>query len=92
MDDMAPARTRSVRLDSDTDERVMRILAHMKAADPYRDTNDTDAIRVLIRRGAAAYEAEHGLPGPEAATGARDATAAPSKARTKKGAKRARKP
>lgn len=70
----------------------MRILAHMKAADRYRDTNDTDAIRVLIRRGAAAYEAEHSLPGPEAAPAAHDATPTASKARAKKGAKRARKP
>jgi len=64
---MTPARTRSVRLDSGTDERVMRILSHMRAADPFRDTNDTDVIRALIRRGATSYEEEHGLSGPETA-------------------------
>lgn len=90
--DMTAGKSRSVRLDAETDARVLRILAHMKAADPYRDTNDADVLRVLIRRGAEAYEAEHKLPGPDAAPATDDATPATAKARAKKGAKRARKP
>lgn len=85
---MPPARTRSLRLDAETEARVLRILEHMRAADPFRDTNDTDAIRVLVRRGAADYEREHDL-----AAIASEAAPAPSKARAKKGAKtKARKP
>lgn len=85
---MAPVRTRSVRLDAETEARIARILDHMRAADPYRDTNDTDTIRVLIRRGAADYEREHGL-----APLVSEPTPATSKPRAKKGGKaKARKP
>jgi hypothetical protein len=85
---MSPARTRSVRIDAETDARVLRVLAHMRAADPFRDTNETDAIRVLLRRGAADYEREHGLPAPDAAPAPDESTPARSKASAKKGAKR----
>lgn len=79
---MAAGKSHSVRLDADTEARVMRILDHMREADPYRDTNDADVLRVLIRRGAGDYEREHGLSAVQAAPAA-----------AKKGAKRkARKP
>lgn len=89
---MTAGKSHSVRLDAETDARVMRILKHMRDADPYRDTNDADVLRVLIRRGAEVYEREHGLPAPDAAPTADRSTAAPRKTRAKKGATRARKP
>lgn len=90
--DMTAGKSRSVRLDAETDARVLRILTHMRTADPYRDTNDADVLRVLIRRGAEAYEAEHRLPGPGAAPAAHDAPHAAPPPRVKRGAKRADKP
>ncbi len=81
---MTAGKSHSVRLDAETDARVARILDHMREADPYRDTNDADVLRVLIRRGAEAYESEHGLPELEAAP-------APARSKPKKGGK-AKKP
>lgn len=84
---MTAGKSRTVRLDIDDEARVQRVLDHMRKADPFRDTNDADVLRVLIRRGAAAYEREHSLPGPDEASGT-GTTPRRAPATPKKGAKR----
>lgn len=59
---MTAGKSHTVRLDELTEARVARILDTLIAADPHRDANDADVLRMLIRRGAADFEREHGLP------------------------------